>query len=137
MKKILTAIVLGSLLTALVLPAVALAQDAPANECTIRQTFEFEGVTYTKGHVVSDSVANWGIVCMFNTIYSATNWLFMILVLLSVLFIIVGGFTYITASGDPEKAGKGGKIIVYALIGLAIALFAKVIPSIVRFIMGL
>ena len=74
---------------------------------------------------------------MFNTIYSATNWLFMILVLLSVLFIIYGGFAYITASGDPEKAGKGGKIIVYALVGLAIALFAKVIPSVVRFIMGL
>ena len=78
----------------------------------------------------------WGMACMLNTIYIATNWLFMILMLIAVIMIVVGGFYYITAAGNPEKAGTGGKIIVYALIGIAIALFAKVIPSIIRFIMG-
>jgi hypothetical protein len=87
---------------------------------------------------------DWSIVCMLNVIYTATNWLFMIIMLIAVIMIVVGGFTYMTASGDPymtasgdpEKAGKGKTIIVYALIGIAIALFAKVFPAIVRFIMG-
>ncbi len=79
---------------------------------------------------------DFGMIAMLNVIYTATNWLFMIIMLIAVIMIVVGGFTYMTASGDPEKAGKGKTIIVYALIGIAIALFAKVLPSIIRFIMG-
>ena len=135
MKKILTAIVLGSLLTGLIMPLAVFAQlDTLPDTCRLKYDLSEIDSVCTKGDDVS--VDDYGTCCMFNTIYSATNWLFMILVLLSVLFIIYGGFAYVTASGDPEKATKGGKIIVYALIGLAIALFAKVIPSIIRFIMG-
>ncbi len=79
---------------------------------------------------------DWGVICMMNTVYTATNWVFYILTLIVVIMIIWGGFTYLTAAGNPEAAGKGKTIILYALIGLAIALFAKVIPSIVKFVMG-
>ncbi len=83
-----------------------------------------------------DNQENCGFCCMMNVIYKVTTWLFYILMLLVTVFIIYGGFIIITASGDPEKAGKGRQILTYAIIGLAIALLARVIPSLVRFIIG-
>ena len=80
---------------------------------------------------------NWGMLCMLNTVYTVTNWVFYIMTAVAALMIVFGGFTYLTAAGDPGKAGKGKGILMYAIIGLAIALIAKVIPSLVRFILGL
>ena len=80
---------------------------------------------------------DWGMVCLLNTVYNVTNWVFYIMTLIAVLMIVFGGFTYITAAGDPAKAGKGKSILTYAIIGLAIALIAKLIPSLVRFILGM
>ena len=77
-----------------------------------------------------------GFCCMLNTIYKVTDWLFYILILLVTIMIIYGGFMYITASGDPAKAEKGKAVLTYAIIGLAIALLAKVIPSLIRFVIG-
>jgi len=80
---------------------------------------------------------DWGMVCLLNTVYTVTNWIFYIMTLVAVLMIVFGGFTYITAAGDPAKAGKGKSILTYAIIGLAIALIAKLVPSLVRFILGM
>ncbi len=77
-----------------------------------------------------------GIRCMLNTLYTVTNWVFYIMTIVAVLMIVFGGFTYITAAGDPAKAEKGKTILTFAIIGLAIALIAKLIPSLVRFIIG-
>lgn len=41
------------------------------------------------------------------------------------LMIVVGGFFYITAAGDPAKANKGRQVMVYAAIGLVIILISK------------
>ncbi len=79
---------------------------------------------------------DWGMVCLLNTIYTVTNWIFYILTLLAVLMIVYGGFLYISAAGDPEKATKGKTVLTLSIIGLAIALLAKFIPSLVRFILG-
>ncbi len=77
----------------------------------------------------------YGLVGMFNVLYNVTNWVFFLMTIAAVLMIVFGGFTYITAAGDPAKAEKGKTILTYAIIGLAIALIAKLIPSLVRFIL--
>jgi len=46
-------------------------------------------------------------------------------------FLIVGGFTYITSSGNPEQLDKAKRTITWSLIGLAIVIAAFVISSIV------
>lgn len=51
--------------------------------------------------------------------------------LLAVIFIIVGGFQYITSSGDAAKATKAKNTILYAVIGLVIALLAYAIVNFV------
>jgi len=155
MKKILSIIAAVSLLAVLVLPAVSLAQDEKLNDCCrVRQTFKLGNAEYKNGDTVGSpdvtctlkngenggayhGVPNWGIVCMMSTVYTVTNWIFFIMTILAVLMIVYGGLTYITAAGDPAKAGKGKVILTYAVIGLAIALIAKLIPSLVRFIVGM
>jgi hypothetical protein len=50
---------------------------------------------------------------------------------LALLMITVSGLRYILAAGDPEKISKAKNGIVYALVGLAIAIAAE---SIVYFV---
>lgn len=42
----------------------------------------------------------------------------------AVIFVVVGGYHYITSSGHPEKLEKAKKTLLYAGIGLAIVLLA-------------
>ena len=49
--------------------------------------------------------------------------------LLAVLFLVIGGFNYITSSANPEKLAKSKKIIKNALIGLVIVIGASFISS--------
>jgi hypothetical protein len=46
-------------------------------------------------------------------------------------FLVAGGFTYITSSGNPEYLDRGKRTITYALIGLAITIGAFVLSNIV------
>ena len=103
---------------------------------TIRQDFTFEAVKYEKGAVIPSTNVDWGMICVFNTIYTITDYIFYILIALVTIVIVFGGFYFLTAAGDPEKASKGKKIIAYALIGFIVALLAKLIPAIIKFAMG-
>jgi len=49
--------------------------------------------------------------------------------LVSVAFIIVAGFQYVTSQGNPEKAAKAQQTILFALIGLVIAISAIVLVT--------
>lgn len=49
--------------------------------------------------------------------------------ILAVIFIIVGGVTYMTAEGSPEKAASARKRIFNAVLGLVIVLMATVVVS--------
>lgn len=62
---------------------------------------------------------------------SAIQWVIGIAGLISAVFIIFGGISYMTSSGDPHKAQKAKQIIVYALIGLVIVALAEIITAFV------
>lgn len=79
---------------------------------------------------------NWGMFCVLNTVYSVTSWLFLILMSAVILMIIYGGFLYIVSQGLPERTKKAKQILTFAIIGLIVALLAKIIPSLVKFVMG-
>ena len=78
----------------------------------------------------------WGMICLLNTLYGISDWIFVVLIALAVLFVIMGAFQMITAAGSPEKVSSGRQYILYAAIGLAVALLARAIPAIVRTIAG-
>jgi len=47
------------------------------------------------------------------------------------IIIVIGGISYITSVGDPQKTAKAKNAIMYAIIGLAITLFAAAIVNVV------
>jgi len=51
---------------------------------------------------------------------------------LAVIMVLVGAFQFITSAGDPEKVSKARKTIMYAAIGLAVALIAGGAVSIIQ-----
>lgn len=50
---------------------------------------------------------------------------------LSVIMVIIGGFRYITSGGDAGKTVAARNTIIYALVGLVIAIFAQAIVAFV------
>ncbi len=51
----------------------------------------------------------------------------------AVLVIVIGGIRYITSDGDPGAASKAKNTIIFALVGLVIAIMSY---SIVNFVIG-
>jgi len=164
MKKFISVLAVVSLLVTIIIPFTAVAQPPETlpegcqmqNDVGVAECPE-EGFCSSIGTAGTPAVGNpgdadyepavpatdacgpqgrWGVCCMLNTLFTVTNWVFYIMTIIAVLMIVFGGFTYITAAGDPTKAGKGKSILTFAIIGLAIALIAKLIPSLVRFILG-
>ncbi len=55
---------------------------------------------------------------------------------LSVIMVLVGAFQLITSSGDPEKVSQGRKTILYAAVGLAVALIAGGVVDLIKNFIG-
>ncbi len=60
----------------------------------------------------------------------ALNTLFALSGTAAVLFIVLGGFQYMTSAGNQEQADKGKKTLMYAVIGLIIIILATTIVNI-------
>ena len=59
------------------------------------------------------------------------QWFIAIAGIVSAVFVVYGGVSYMTSSGDPGKLKKAKDTIMYALIGLAIVALAEVITAFV------
>ncbi len=68
---------------------------------------------------------------------TALNWFFNIAILVAALYLVFAGWQYVTAAGDEEKAKKGLNTLIYALIGVGIALLAKALIYMVSTFIGL
>jgi len=66
----------------------------------------------------------------------ALLWMFWGLITFSVAMFLVGGYTYATSAGDPEKVGKATKTLTYAAIAVAVALIARGVPILIGTIFG-
>jgi len=79
----------------------------------------------------------WGMICLVNTVIYVTNWIFYLMIIAVVIVFVIAGAMYMMAGGDSEKT-KGAKgLMIYGIVGLVIALIAKLIPSVVRLIVGM
>ena len=88
----------------------------------------------TVGDIGSDTTYHskeWAIICLTDTVGAITDWIFFALMTISVLFIVFAGFLYITSGSVPANQEKAGKMILAALVGIAIALLSRIIPGIV------
>ena len=62
---------------------------------------------------------------------TVTNILLFLMGAVSVIMIIIGGFMYVTAAGDAGRIKTAKNTILYAVIGLIVAIFAWAIVSFV------
>lgn len=66
----------------------------------------------------------------------ALLWMFWGLIVVGIAMFIIGGYTYATSKGDPEKVGVATKTLMYAAIAIAVGLIAQGIPALVGNILG-
>jgi hypothetical protein len=105
MKKLLPLL----MLPALILPFAALGQAIPLPEQPPTITINL-----------------WG------TIDVVINWLFAIALIAAVAFLIIAAINFITASGDSKKHEVAKNMIIYALVGIAVAVLAKGLVALIR-----
>lgn len=70
-----------------------------------------------------------GVVGLLETI---TNWAFVLLLVLAVLFIILAAYKYLFSGGSDEAVETAHKMIIYAVVAVAVAFLAKGIIFVVR-----
>lgn len=67
-------------------------------------------------------------ICSLNELaLFAVNFLLSIIAVISVLFVVIGGFRYVTSNGNEVAASKGRATITNAIIGLVIAMLSYTI----------
>ena len=109
---------------------------APISGCTLKHDISIGDITTPKDTAISESDDNWGMLCLLDSVYSVTDWIFYGLLSLVSVLTIWGGFTIVTAGGDAEKIKSGKDFVVYATVGLIVAFLSRVIPSIAEGIVG-
>lgn len=60
-------------------------------------------------------------------VVTVMNWLMSILGILAIVALVVAGIMYLGAAGDEKRTDTAKKIIMYTIIGVAVALLAYVI----------
>ena len=64
-----------------------------------------------------------------NVAQNIINTVTAVLGLVAVLFVVIGGVNYTTSQGDPQKTKKAKDTILYAILGVALAVFAYTIVN--------
>lgn len=140
MRKIISVL---AIVTFLALAGSVLAQTIPSTpvKCTMRG--DYTGFTTMKCPAVAqpcpfDSPTyDCGACCLLDAVYKVSWWIFYIVIIIAFIFIILGAFSIITAGGSPEKVQTGRNYILYAVIGVVLALLAWQLPNIIKTIVGL
>jgi hypothetical protein len=139
MKKIIAlAGVVAVLFLAVVAPA--LAQTGPVSSCKISQTnvdrMTALGVSCSQSCDYSGNTGSCGLCCILNTVYTFTDWAFFILLAIAVFYIILAGIKFVTSGDNPDEVAKARSMILYAAVGIGVALLARAVPSMVKFVLG-
>ena len=64
---------------------------------------------------------------VLSLLFNVVQALLFVLGIISVIAVIYGGLTFITSGGDPSKTKQAREIIIYAMVGVVIAVSAQLI----------
>ena len=70
------------------------------------------------------------------TLNTIANYVIAVLIIVAVFYVIWAGYTFVMSNGDAEKTGEARKRIMFAAIGIIVALLAKGIISLVLSAIG-
>jgi cytochrome bd-type quinol oxidase subunit 2 len=105
-----------ALVLALVMPLAAVTVSAQGVEDIC------QGVAITGGNCDDDASST-----INSTVETVINLLSVVVGVVAVIMIIIGGFKYITSSGDSNNVSNAKNTILYAIIGLVVVALAQVI----------
>jgi FtsH-binding integral membrane protein len=108
MKKILSTLTLISLVAIFMFPALISVSAAPGDPIV------------TSPDQVTDMIK------------SLTVWFAEIVLAIAIVFILISAWTFLTAGGNPENVTKARQMLVYALVGIAVAILAWGLPTLVE-----
>ena len=123
MKKV--SVILASLLA---LPVMAFGVTTLMADSASAQLNLESGINSAKGTGAPDNVTEDD-----GLIKKVVNLLLWAIGIVSVIMIIIGGFRYATSNGDSNQVSAAKNTIMYAVIGLVIAIFAYAIVNFVLF----
>ncbi len=69
-------------------------------------------------------------------ILDLTDWLFIILLVISVIMIVLAGLQFITGGGDPAAISAARTKLIWAAVGIGVALLARGLPAAVANLLG-
>lgn len=64
------------------------------------------------------------------------DWLFTGALILTVIFVLLAAIKYITKGSDPKEVSAAHQMLIWAAIGIAVAIMAAVVPGFVASILG-
>jgi len=73
---------------------------------------------------------------MLDALSNIVNWLFTVLLIVAAIFIVIAAYYFVTASGNPETVSKARNFVLYALIGVAVAVASRGLVALARTIAG-
>ncbi len=75
--------------------------------------------------------------CEFEDIIgNVIDFIFKIVIVLAPLMVIVGGFLFLTAGGNPQKISQGRNLLIWTAVGFLVVLLSKAILAIINLILG-
>lgn len=72
---------------------------------------------------------------VLDTIEVIANWVFAIFLAASVIFLVWGAFEFMLAQGDPAKISAAKQRLLYAVVGIGLAMLANGVDDILRSIL--
>lgn len=73
---------------------------------------------------------------LLDIIKRLTGWMAAVLLAVTVAFIVYAAYLYLTSQGDPEKVKTANRVILYAVVAVAVALLAYVFIAIITALVG-
>lgn len=69
---------------------------------------------------------------VIGVVLSAVRWFYTIIFIVAVVMILLSAYTYVTSKGDPKKVGEAKQQLIYAIVGIVVALLSYAIVSVVK-----
>lgn len=73
---------------------------------------------------------------LLNTLDNVINLVFTALIVISIIFIILAAFQFVTAGGDPNGVIMARQKLIWAAVGIIVALLSKSVPVVLKAVLG-
>ncbi|MBI2462725.1 MAG: hypothetical protein HYV65_00565 [Candidatus Spechtbacteria bacterium] len=89
------------------------------------------------GNVVNDAIrSGFGVLCTFALVQQIFNILFLVVGTLSVVIILYAAFLFLTAGQTPTNLVTAKNLLLYAVVGIILAVVARLLPSLIIGFLG-